>query len=98
MKKKYGKLESQKAMKAGKPGKAQSLEADGKLESYEAYSCSTTWWQLALLYRTYTARTKPMIGRTFYGHAQFMYKCKKQRYEIITVVYALCVVVTFRRL
>ncbi len=24
----------------------------------------------------YTARTKPMIGRTFYGHAQFMYKYK----------------------
>ena len=24
----------------------------------------------------YTARTKPMIGRTFYGHAQFMYKNK----------------------
>ena len=22
------------------------------------------------------ARTKPMIGRTFYGHAQFMYKYK----------------------
>jgi hypothetical protein len=21
----------------------------------------------------YTARTKPMIGRTFYGHAQFLY-------------------------
>ena len=33
----------------------------------------------------YTARTKPMIGRTFYGHAQFMYKYKnwaKRRYGI----------------
>ena len=34
---------------------------------------------------TYTAKTKPMIGRTFYGHAQFMYKYKnwaKRRYGI----------------
>ena len=33
----------------------------------------------------YTAKTKPMIGRTFYGHAQFMYKYKnwaKRRYGI----------------
>ena len=34
----------------------------------------------------YTARTKPMIGRTFYGHAQIMYKYTKTDQKLTTMV------------